>query len=113
MTTTIDPSTSTSRAGDDLDAGARGEPVFLTGQDYTLTARQTVYCLAAHLALFGDTLHPTVVDPLSAIDTHMRFDGDLTGWTRRRTPHQVAVLLARAEQIARDYFGTYFPAIPW
>jgi hypothetical protein len=111
MTTTAD--TSALPAGEVLDATASGEPVFLTGQDYTLTARQIVYCLAAHLALFGDTLHPTVVDPLCAIDGHMRFDGDLTSWTRRRTPTQVAVLLARAEQIARDYFGHHFPAITW
>ena len=43
----------------------------------------------------------------------MRFDGDLTAWTRGRTPADVAAVRARAEQIARDYFGTYFPAIPW
>ena len=44
----------------------------------------------------------------------MRFDGpDLTGWTTGRTPAAVARVLARAETIARDYFGTGFPAIPW
>jgi hypothetical protein len=43
----------------------------------------------------------------------MRFNGDLTAWTRGRTPTDVAAIRARAEQIARDYFGSYFPAIPW
>jgi cytochrome c556 len=43
----------------------------------------------------------------------MRFSGDLTAWTRGRTPGDVAAVRARAEQIARDYFGTHFPAIPW
>jgi hypothetical protein len=92
---------------------ARGEDIFLTAEGYTLTARQLVHCLAAHLARFGDTLAVTVVDPLTAIDAHMRFDGDLTGWTTGRTPTHVATILARAEAVARDYFGTGFPAIPW
>ncbi len=92
---------------------ARGETTFLWGPGYELTARQLTYCLAAHIARFGDTLDVRQVDPFTAIDAHMRFDGDLTGWTRGRTPHAVAVLLARAEHIARDYFGNYFPAIPW
>ncbi len=43
----------------------------------------------------------------------MRFDGDLTGWTLGRTPTDVATILARAEAVARDYFGTGFPTIPW
>ena len=102
---------------DTLTANARGEEVFLRAQGYTLTARQLVYVLAAHLARHGDTLNVRVVDPLAAIDAHMRFDtgasGDLTGWTNGRSPADVALILARAEQIARDYFGTYFPAIPW
>jgi DNA segregation ATPase FtsK/SpoIIIE, S-DNA-T family len=76
-----------------------------------------IIVLAAHLARHGDTLGVRVVDPLAAIDAHMRFDtgasGDLTGWTSGRTPADVAMILARAEQIARDYFGTHFPAIPW
>jgi hypothetical protein len=92
---------------------ARGEDVFLTAEGYTLTARQLVHCLAAHLARFGDTLAVQIVDPLCAIDAHMRFDGDLTGWTLGRTPTDVATILARAETVARDYFGTGFPAIPW
>lgn len=97
---------------------ARGEDVFLTAETYTLTARQLVLALATHLARYGDTLTVTVIDPLAAIDAVMRFDlahstADLTGWTHGRTPADVATVLARAEQIARDYFGHRFPAIPW
>ena len=93
---------------------ARGEAVFLTAETYTLTARQVVLALAAHLARFGDTLHVQVVDPLCAIDAVMRFDGaDLTGWTTGRTPTDVAAVRARAEAIARDYFGRQFPTVPW
>jgi hypothetical protein len=93
---------------------ARGEAVFLTAETYTLTARQVVLALAAHLARFGDTLGVRVVDPLCAIDAVMRFDGaDLTCWTTGRTPADVAAIRARAEAIARDYFGRQFPAVPW
>jgi hypothetical protein len=93
---------------------ARGEAVFLTAETYTLTARQVVLALAAHLARFGDTLHVQVVDPLCAIDAIMRFDGaDLTSWTITRAPADVAAIRARAEAIARDYFGRQFPTVPW
>jgi hypothetical protein len=93
---------------------ARSEPVFLKGEGFQLTARQIVFCLAAHLRRFGDNLDPKHVDaPLWAIDAHMRFDGDLTHWSTNRTPREVATLLARAEQIALDYFGHKFPALPW
>jgi hypothetical protein len=92
---------------------ARCEPIYLRGEGFELTARQIVFCLAAHLRFFGDTLDPKIVDPLTAIDAHMRFDGDFTGWTRGRDTHQVALLLARAEHIARDYFGNTFPILPW
>ena len=93
---------------------ARGEAVFLTAETYTLTARQVVLALATHLARFGDTLAVRVVDPLCAIDAVMRFDGaDLTSWTTGRTPADVAAVRARAEAIARDYFGRQFPAVPW
>jgi hypothetical protein len=116
MTTTVDHPT-TGPAGPAVSPlrpiNARGEEVFLTAEGYTLTARQVVHCLAAHLARFGDTLAVQIVDPLCAIDAHMRFDGDLTGWTTGRTPTDVATILARAETVARDYFGTGFPAIPW
>jgi hypothetical protein len=110
MTTTLDaPATATATV-----PNARGEDVFLRAQDYTLTAREIVLALAAHLAQFGDTLHVQVVDPLTAIDAHMRFTaGHLTAWTLGRTPTDVATIRARAEQIARDYFGHHFPAIPW
>ena len=30
-----------------------------------------------------------------------------------RTPADVAAIRARAEAIARDYFGRQFPAVPW
>lgn len=119
MTATIDHTTAASPTTGEIPAdlavavNARGETVFLTAADYTLTARQLVHALAAHLARYGDTLHIHIVDPLTAIDAHMRFDGDLTGWTRGRTPTDVARVLARAEHIARDYFGTSFPPIPW
>ena len=92
---------------------ARCEPIYLKGEGFELTARQIVYALAAHLRYFGDTLDPKVVDPLAAIDAHMRFDADMTAWAVGRTPAQASVLLARAEAIARDYFGHTFPALPW
>lgn len=93
---------------------ARCEPIYLKAEGFELTARQIVFCLAAHLREFGDIFTgPDIDAPLWAIDAHMRFDGDLTGWTRERTPAQVSLLLARAEQIARDYFGTHFPILPW
>jgi hypothetical protein len=93
---------------------ARGEAVFLTAETYTLTARQIVLALAAHLARFGDTLAVTVVDPLCAIDAVMRFDGgDLTSWMTNRSSADVAAIRTRADAIARDYFGSFFPAVPW
>ena len=103
--------TSTGRADS---PNARGEAVFLRAEAYTLTARQVVLALAAHLARFGDTLAVTVVDPLCAIDAVMRFDGgDLTGWMTHRSATDVAAIRARADAIARDYFGTWFPVVPW
>jgi hypothetical protein len=119
MTTTLDtPATSStattsSTAATTAVPDARGEAVFLRAENYTLTAREIVLALAAHLTYFGDTLAVQVVDPLAAIDAHMRFNGNLTAWTAGRTPADVAAVRARAEQVARDYFGTYFPAIPW
>ena len=110
MTSTLDtPATSSTSY-----PNARGEAVFLTAETYTLTARQVVLALAAHLARFGDTLAVRVVDPLCAIDAVMRFDGaDLHSWTTGRTPRDFAAIRARAEHIARDYFGRQFPAVPW
>ena len=115
-TATVDTPTTTTAADTSSVSfpNARGEAVFLTAETYTLTARQVVLALAAHLARFGDTLHVAVVDPLCAIDAVMRFDGaDLTTWTTGRTPDDVAAVRARAETIARDYFGRQFPAVPW
>jgi hypothetical protein len=112
-TTAAPPATDTATSSTGC-PNARGEAVFLTAETYTLTARQIVLALAAHLARFGDTLHVQVVDPLCAIDAVMRFDGaDLTGWTVNRTPTEVAAVRARADVIARDYFGRQFPAVPW
>lgn len=116
MTTLLD--TPTTAISTDGPANARGEAVFLQAAGYTLTARQLVYALAHHLARYGDTLAITVVDPLAAVDAVLRFDlgnstTHLTGWTVGRTPADVALILARAEHLARDYFGAGFPAIPW
>lgn len=99
-------------------ANARGEAVFLRAETYALTAREIVHALAHHLARYGDTLTVTVVDPLAAIDAVLRFDlahqpRHLTDWATRRTATDVVLIRTRAEQIARDYFGTPFPAIPW
>ena len=114
MTTLADPTTPTAPTT----VNARAEAVFLRAETYALTARQVVHALAHHLARYGDTLAVTVVDPLAAIDAVLRFDlghhsARLTAWADRRTPADVARILARAEQIARDYFGTGFPPIPW
>lgn len=115
MTATLDHSTNTITSAGPINV--RGEAPFLTAETYALTAREIVYVLAGHLARYGDTLAVDVVDPLHAIDAYMRFDagasGDLTGWTIGRTPTDVALILARAEHIARDYFGTWLPAIRW
>jgi hypothetical protein len=116
MTATFDTPTTTTAADTSSVSfpNARGEAVFLTAETYTLTARQVVLALAAHLARFGDTLGVRVVDPLCAIDAVMRFDGaDLASWTVNRTPTDVATIRARAEAIARDYFGRHFPTVPW
>jgi len=115
MTAILDH-TATTPATAAVNAG--GEQPFLTAEGYTLTARQLVLALASHLARHGDTLAVHVVDPLAAIDAVIRFDlagrlAGLTDWTIGRTPTDVATVRARAEHIARDYFGHQFPAIPW
>ncbi len=112
MTAVLEPTTTP------VPVNARAEAVFLRADTYSLTARQLVYALAHHLARYGDTLTVAVVDPLAAIDAVLRFDlghdpTRLTQWTSRRTPADVATILARAEQIARDYFGASFPPVPW
>ncbi|MGD9530674.1 MAG: hypothetical protein AB7V44_28335 [Pseudonocardia sp.] len=117
MTATLDHTTTPTTAPTAA-VNARGEDVFLRAAGYTLTARQLVHALATHLARYGDTLAVRVVDPLAAIDAVIRFDlghrlGELTAWTHGRTPTDVATVLARAEAIARDYFGTHFPALTW
>jgi hypothetical protein len=80
MTTTTDPITTTAA---DLTVGgvnARGENTFLWGPGYDLTARELTYCLAAHIARFGDTLCIGQVDPLCAIDAHMRHQFPAIPW---------------------------------
>jgi len=107
MTATLDTTT-------EQYPNARTERPFLTAAEYVLTARQIVLALAAHLARYGDTLTVKVVDPLAAIDAVIRFDGaDLHTWTTDRTLDDTAAIRARAEHIARDYFGHAFPAISW
>ncbi|AEA27367.1 hypothetical protein Psed_5231 [Pseudonocardia dioxanivorans CB1190] len=114
MTATLDhPTTPTPSP-----VNARGEATFLRAAGYTLTARELVHALATHLARYGDTLAVRVVDPLAAVDAVMRFDlahrhAQLTAWTAGRSPADVATVLARAEAIARDYFGAGFPALTW
>jgi hypothetical protein len=119
VTTLADPTNPITTAAVPTAAiNARAEAVFPRAETYALTARQVVHALAHHLARYGDTLAVTVVDPLTAIDAVLRFDlghhpARLTAWTERRTPAEVARILARAEQIARDYFGSGFPPVPW
>jgi hypothetical protein len=104
MTTTPEHSTDT--------ATSTGEPIFLWGPGYTLTARQIVNALGSYLSQFGDTLGPGGVNPFDAIHAEVTYNGDLDGWTTRRTPDDVATIRARAETIAREFFGT-FPTLRW
>jgi len=114
MTTTLDIPTTGMELTIAGMVNARNEPIYLKTKEYQLTARQIVFCLAAHLRKFGDNFDPKDIDaPLWAIDLHMRFDGDLNSWAQNRTPAQVALLLARAEHIAVAYFGHRFPVLPW
>src|SRR5947208_1769639 len=88
------------------------EPTFLWGDGYQLTARQIVNALASYLVRFGDNLGPKQVSPLSAIHSETLY-GNPDGWTDRRTPEEIAVIRARAEVIARDFFGHRFPVVTW
>lgn len=93
--------------------GAAQEPVFLWGDGYELTARDVVIVLGSYLVTFGDTLGPGGVSPLHAIDAQIRYESDTRVWLRTRTPEEIATIRARAEQIARDFFGHRFPALIW
>ncbi|MDP8929797.1 MAG: hypothetical protein M3O70_14810 [Actinomycetota bacterium] len=93
----------------DAAGGAAGE-VFLRMDDRLLTARQVVVALASYLAEFGDNFQGEV-EPIHAIAAQVCY-GDLDGWQQICTPQQRTALLARAEQIARDYFGHAFPGGP-
>lgn len=88
-------------------ATAAGRSVFLRLDDQLLTASQVVLALASYLAEFGDNFHGEV-DPIHAITAQIRY-GDLYNWQQTRTPQDTAAVLARARQIARDYFGSTFP----
>jgi hypothetical protein len=92
------------------------EPVFLIGPDYKLTARDVVLALGSYLASFGDNIGPKGVSPLDAIHSEIAYGFGVDGirdWQRDRTPEDIAVIRARAEHIACDFFGHHFPAIIW
>jgi len=92
---------------------ARNEPIYLKTKEYQLTARQIVFCLAAHLRKVGDNFDPKDIDaPLWAIDLHMRFDGDLNSWAQNRTPAQVALPAGPRRTHRRRYFAIDFPSCP-
>lgn len=90
-----------------------GEPVFLWGPGYELTARQILDALGSYLATFGDNFGSTGVNPLDAIHAEVMFTGDYTHWHSRRSADDVAVIRARAETIAREFFHGHFPTVVW
>jgi hypothetical protein len=90
-------------------ATAAGTSVFLHLDDQMLTAGQVVLALASYLVEFGDNFHGEV-DPIHAITAQIRY-GDLCSWQNTRTPQDTAAVLARAREIARDYFGRCFPDV--
>ena len=90
-------------------ATAAGTSMFLRLDDQKLTAGQVVLALASYLVEFGDNF-PGEVDPIHAITAQIRYS-DLYSWQNTRTPQDTASVLARAKEIARDYFGRCFPDI--
>lgn len=86
--------------------------VFLWGPGYELTARDIVNAIGSYLATFGDNLGPGKVNVFDAIHAEASYNGDLEFWTRRKTPEEIAVIRARAEQLAREYFRR-FPILRW
>ncbi|UKD53669.1 hypothetical protein L3Q65_38150 [Amycolatopsis sp. FU40] len=88
------------------------EAVYLWGDGYQLTARDIVNTLASYLVTFGDNIGPKLVSPLSALHSEYLYGNPQT-WTDRRTPTEVATARARAEAIARDFFGDSFPVLAW
>jgi hypothetical protein len=88
-------------------ATAASTSVFLRLDDQMLTASQVVLAFASYLVEFGDNFHGEV-DPIHAITAQIRY-GDLYSWQNTRTSHDTAAVLARAREIARDYFGRAFP----
>jgi hypothetical protein len=91
----------------------RTEPVFLWGPGYELTARQILDALGSYLATFGDNFGPGGVCPLDAIHAEVVYTGDYTHWQHRRTPAQIAVIRARAQAIAAEFFHGHFPTVTW
>lgn len=107
MTTTVDsPVPAASRT-------LPGEPVFLWGPGYELTARQIIDALGSYLTTFGDNFGPGGVNPLDAIHSEVVYNGAITSWHTRRNPQQVAAIRARAEAIAHDFFHGHFPVLEW
>ncbi|MGH4022616.1 MAG: hypothetical protein ACRDT0_25950 [Pseudonocardiaceae bacterium] len=102
----LHPRTTTAAAG----GGAGGE-AYLRLDGRPLTAGQVVVALASYLVEFGDNFHGEV-EPIHAIIAQVCY-GDLHGWQQTCPPQQVTVVLARAEQITRDYFGRTFPPVHW
>jgi hypothetical protein len=90
-------------------ATAAGTSMVLRLDDQLLTAGQVVLALASYLAEFGDNFHGEV-DPIHAITAQIHY-GDLHSWKQTPTPQDTAAILARARQIARDYFGPNFPDV--
>ena len=96
-----------------------GEPIsavehdaYLHADGYSLTARQVVSPSPPTWPASA-TPSPSQSSTRScAIDAHMRFDGDLTGWTTGRTPTDVATILARAEADRPRLLRRRLPADP-
>ncbi len=110
MTTSTDSAPATT--GTTIPEPRETEPVFLWGPGYQLTARDVANAIGSYLAQYGDTLGPGGVSVFDAIHAEVTYNGDLTGWTTRKTPKQVATIRARAEQLAREHFRR-FPALTW
>lgn len=107
MTATLDTTTETSEVSSQHKAD-----VFLWGPGNELTARDIVNAIGSYLAHFGDNIGPGGVTVFDVIHSEVSYSGDLDSWTRKRSVADIAVIRARAEQLARDYFRR-FPALTW
>lgn len=90
----------------------RKPDVFLWGNGYELTARDIVNAIGSYLASFGDNIGPGGVTVFDAIHAEVTHGSDLEFWTTRKTPDEIAVIRARAEHLAREYFRR-FPVLTW